>query len=104
MFCEKCGGLTLPKDNVLVCARCGHTAKIKNKSSLTHVEKGKKKQEVIVLDSDADVATLPITRAECSECGNMEAFWWLVQTRRADEPETRFLRCTKCKFTWREYD
>ncbi|MFQ5975465.1 MAG: hypothetical protein ACE5J5_04000 [Candidatus Hydrothermarchaeales archaeon] len=22
--------------------------------------------------------------------------------RGADEPETRFFRCTKCKFTWRD--
>ncbi|MDP6459515.1 MAG: transcription factor S, partial [Candidatus Hydrothermarchaeota archaeon] len=29
--------------------------------------------------------------------------WWLLQTRKADESETRFYRCTKCKFTWREY-
>ncbi|MBI2112883.1 transcription factor S, partial [Candidatus Woesearchaeota archaeon] len=25
------------------------------------------------------------------------------QTRGADEPETRFFRCTKCNYTWREY-
>ncbi|HNS26436.1 MAG TPA: transcription factor S, partial [Methanobacteriaceae archaeon] len=29
---------------------------------------------------------------------------WLQQTRRADESETRFLRCTACGYTWREYD
>jgi DNA-directed RNA polymerase subunit M len=104
VFCEECGGLVLPKDKVLVCARCGHKAEIGDATSLTQIEKGKKKKEVLVLDSDADISTLPVTRAECSECKNREAYWWLIQTRRADEPETRFLRCTKCKFTWREYD
>ncbi|MEM4865380.1 MAG: hypothetical protein QXY09_02690 [Acidilobaceae archaeon] len=26
-----------------------------------------------------------------------------MQTRAADEPPTRFYRCTKCGYTWREY-
>ena len=104
MFCKSCGGLLLPKNEVLVCARCGLEKKVKDKAALTRVETGKKKKEVLVLEDDSNISTLPVTRAECQECGNMEASWWLVQTRRADEPETRFLRCTKCKFTWREYD
>jgi DNA-directed RNA polymerase subunit M len=104
MFCEKCGGLTLPKDNFLVCRSCGLKTAIKDTKSLTQVSKGKKKESVLILDSENDISTLPTTRVECSECGNMEAYWWLIQTRRADEPETRFLRCKKCKFTWREYD
>jgi DNA-directed RNA polymerase subunit M len=103
MFCNECGGLVLPKEGVLVCARCGSESAVKDKASLTRVEKGKKKNNVLILD-DQDISTLPVTRAECSECNNMDAYWWLIQTRRADEPETRFLRCTKCKFTWREYD
>ena len=104
MFCEKCKSLVLPKEGVLICTRCGHETKAGKDSSLVMVEKGKKKTDVLILDEEKDVAVLPRTRAECSECGNMEAYWWMIQTRRADEPETRFLRCTKCKFTWREYD
>ncbi|RLG10996.1 MAG: transcription factor S, partial [Thaumarchaeota archaeon] len=40
----------------------------------------------------------------CPKCGNREAYYWAVQTRSADEPMTRFFRCTKCGYTWREYD
>jgi DNA-directed RNA polymerase subunit M len=104
MFCEKCEGLLLPKDGVMACARCGHTSEINEDSVRREVKLGKKKEKVLVLDEDSDIATLPVIRVECEECGNMEAFWWLVQTRRSDEPETRFLRCKKCKHTWREYD
>ncbi len=104
MFCEKCKGIMLPKEGVLVCARCGDTKKVKDKAAMTVVKKGKKKKEVLVLEGDENLSTLPVTRAECPECQNMDAQWWLIQTRRADEPETRFLRCTKCKYTWREYD
>ncbi|MBI2108536.1 transcription factor S, partial [Candidatus Woesearchaeota archaeon] len=32
------------------------------------------------------------------------AYFWLVQTRAGDEPETKFLRCEKCSHTWRDYD
>ncbi|RMF89149.1 MAG: transcription factor S [Methanobacteriota archaeon] len=105
MFCRKCGGLMLPKEGMLTCTRCGHKQEIVNKEVHTRVERrGGKKKKLLVLDEDADVTTLPVTRAECPKCRNMEAYWWLIQTRRADEPETRFLRCTKCKHTWREYD
>ncbi|MFQ5800589.1 MAG: transcription factor S [Candidatus Hydrothermarchaeales archaeon] len=105
MFCKKCGGLVLPKDGKLTCTRCGLTKKIKDSDVLTLVEKKeKKKKKVLVLDEDKDISILPVTRTECPQCKNMDAYWWLIQTRRADEPETRFLRCTKCKFTWREYD
>ena len=51
---------------------------------------------------DEDEKSLPETEAECPQCGNDKAYYWLVQTRAADEPETRFFRCTKCKKVWRE--
>ncbi|MCD6114052.1 MAG: transcription factor S, partial [Thermoprotei archaeon] len=41
---------------------------------------------------------------ECPKCGNREAYVWMMQTRAADEPPTRFYRCTKCGYTWREYE
>lgn len=47
--------------------------------------------------------TLPTTKIECPRCGNDIAYWWTLQTRAADEPETQFFRCTKCHYTWREY-
>ncbi len=86
----------------MACARCGHEREVKKSDSLKVVEHSKKKETVLVLEEE--VSTLPVTRAECPECGNLEAQWWLLQTRRADEPETRFFRCVSCKHTWREYD
>ncbi|GAH37902.1 unnamed protein product, partial [marine sediment metagenome] len=40
---------------------------------------------------------------KCKKCGNEKAFFWTVQTRSGDEAETKFFKCTKCEFTWREY-
>jgi len=47
--------------------------------------------------------TLPTTDIECPKCKHGRAYYWLVQTRASDEPETKFLRCEKCRHTWRDY-
>jgi len=101
MFCEKCKSLMLPKGEKIVCTRCGLERAVEGKDSYKVSSKEKEKHKLLILDED--IKTLPSTRVECDKCGNMEAEWWLLQTRKADESETRFFRCTKCKFTWREY-
>jgi DNA-directed RNA polymerase subunit M len=45
----------------------------------------------------------PKIKTRCEKCGNTVAYYWTQQTRGADEPETRFFKCTKCSYTWREY-
>ncbi len=102
MFCKKCGTLMLPKEGKIVCSKCGTKKKISKNDSYKTTRSGSKKKELLIIEED--MKTLPTTRAECPTCKNMEAEWWLRQTRSADESETRFFRCTKCKFTWREYD
>lgn len=102
-FCPKCGAIMFPKDDSFQC-KCGHQKKItKDLASQYDVSEKIDTKDNIIFTGD-DIKTLPTTRAECPKCKNMEAFWWLQQTRRADESETRFLRCTACKHTWREYD
>lgn len=63
----------------------------------------KKDKEVEVIEKDS-VNILPKTKVGCEKCGNKEAFYWTIQTRAGDEPETKFLRCTKCNHIWRDYD
>jgi len=101
MFCEKCGSLMLPREGKLLCKNCGFEKEIKNKNSFKLVQEGSKKRDIIVLEKE--IRTKPTVRAECPKCGNMDAEWWLRQTRRADEPETKFFRCTKCRHVWRDY-
>jgi DNA-directed RNA polymerase subunit M len=102
-FCPKCGSVLLPKNDCLEC-KCGYKKNLTNeeKSKYEVSQKVDAKENVII--KGENIKTLPTTRAICPKCGNKEAFWWLQQTRRADEAETRFLRCTKCGQTWREYD
>lgn len=95
----------LPKEGKLVCTGCGEEkAPGKGKEEYKVVKKDKKKDTMLILDNPDEVQTLPVTKAECAKCGHNKAEWWLFQTRKADEAETRFFRCKKCGFTWREYD
>jgi len=63
----------------------------------------KQEREIEVIEK-TELETLPKTDAECDKCGHRTAFFWTVQTRAGDEPETKFLKCEKCGNTWRDYD
>jgi len=102
-FCEKCKNLMFPRGKVLVCSNCGEEKAIENESEYRVVRKEEEKKKDRTLLVDEEVNVMPTTKAECPKCGHMEAQWWMVQTRKADEAETRFYRCTKCRYTWREY-
>lgn len=99
-FCQKCGTLMVPSKTGkgLVCPNCGSRAKAE-KIILKEIVKKEKPKKAMkeILD------TYPVVKEKCEKCGNPEAWWWTEQTRAADEPETQFLRCTKCRFTWRKY-
>lgn len=103
MFCPKCGSIMMPKkvdDKKVLACSCGHVDK-KGSSRLT--ETVKNKDGIDVVDNSGEDKMLPTTKAECPKCHNKECYYWLVQTRSADEPETKFLKCTKCKHVFRDY-
>jgi len=103
-FCPKCGTVMFPKGDCFECKNCGYTKEM-TKESVSQYEVSEKvdAKETVIVTSD-NIQTLPKTKVKCAKCGNNEAYWRLRQTRSADESETRFLRCTKCGHTWREYD
>ena len=88
-----------PKDGKYVC-QCGEEKEINKAECFTTDSHNK---ETAVIDNEKVVATLPKTRIICPQCHNTEAYFQLMQTRSADEPETRIFRCTKCNYKWREY-
>jgi len=99
-FCPKCGSVLVEKNKKYGCARCSYSAKGKVKIEAS--EKVKERAKVgIIKDKDTDV--FPTVTAVCPKCGHREAYFWSAQTRSADEAETKFYRCVKCKNTWREY-
>ena len=88
----------------LVCSNCGHEepkGEDTDDESYKVVREGEKKEETAVIEKDTE--SLPKTQNKCPECGHSEAYWWMQQTRSADEPTTRFYRCVECGHTWREY-
>lgn len=102
MFCPKCGSiLRVKKDSgkkVMACT-CGYINRDAEKTKIS--ETVKEKQEIGIVDQN--VETLPLMDADCPKCAHKKAYYWLIQTRAGDEPETKFLRCEKCKHTWRDY-
>ena len=101
MFCPKCKSLLMPRTQdgkrVLACS-CGYSSG-GSAAKLTENVKAQKAVEVV----EKDFETLPMTNEHCPKCGNPTAYYWLQQTRAGDEAETKFLRCAKCKHTWRDY-
>ncbi|MBU0460451.1 MAG: transcription factor S [Nanoarchaeota archaeon] len=103
MFCPECGSILRPKDKggkrVLFCS-CGYSKAPEGESSSEIKEKGDASRKIEVIEN---VDIRPKIKIPCEKCANNIAYYWTQQTRGADEPETRFFKCTKCSFTWREY-
>ncbi len=98
-FCPRCGAVLIQKRKNYGCPRCSYstTEKVKIISS----EKMGEKKEVAIIKKDEQA--LPLTSETCKKCKNDKAYFWTVQTRSGDEAETKFFKCTKCEYTWREY-
>ncbi len=104
-FCVKCGSIMVPvkkgKSSFWKCRGCGKENRKSIVKKLRIVEEQARTKGVAVLEKDPTL--LPTTVRECDKCGHGRAYWWMQQTRSADEPPTQFFRCEKCKYTWREY-
>jgi len=99
-FCPRCGAVLIQKRKKDGCPRCNYSTKEKVK--ITASEKIEEKEEIVAV-SNKDMQVLPIVGEKCKKCGNDKAYFWTVQTRSGDEAETKFFKCTKCEYTWREY-
>ena len=107
LTCPKCGSLMIPKKvkdkTFLVCRKCGYKTEMKRSLVISSNVKSEKK-EAIIISSKEEKTSLPETNVICPKCGNNKAYWWMQQTRSADEPPTVFYKCTKCGYTWRSYE
>jgi DNA-directed RNA polymerase subunit M len=99
-FCDKCGGVILVNEGVAKCPKCGH--KPKKKIKIESSEKINQKESIAVVNEDSS-NTYPEVQIKCPKCKNNSAFFWTMQTRAADESETKFYKCTACRHTWRVY-
>jgi len=106
-FCDKCGGLLKPNaDGKMACVSC---SEITSGEPMLKDKKKKEKEGVAIEDEktieavEEAIEALPETKIECPKCGYDTAYYWEVQTRASDEPQTTFYKCKKCKHTWRQY-
>jgi DNA-directed RNA polymerase subunit M len=117
-FCPSCGMRLILKqktinDNdhfLLICPKCDYTKQITNEEpfspamdAIKEAETSEQKLITIINDEQKKIRTMPVTKVECPKCKNRRAYWWMVQTRGADESSTQFFRCTKCDHTWRKF-
>ncbi len=106
-FCKECEGIIVPQkekgEKHFKCRNCGSEHKEQEGEIISITEKKEEEERGFIGEKD-DEETLPEIDEKCGECGNGTAYWWTEQTRSADEPETRFFKCTECGNTWREYD
>ena len=110
-FCPKCGTRLVPDQNssnksnpILICPKCDYKRKAtKEEPTILRAVKSSPEEQIAVIgEKEAKIRTMSTTKIECPKCANKEAYWWMVQTRGADESPTQFFRCTKCNHTWRE--
>ena len=103
MFCPKCGSILLPKkdkDKTILSCSCGYKNKDNADSTIKEaVTKESGKIEIVDKNYTSDI----LVDMECSKCKHGKAFFWTIQTRASDEPETKFFKCEKCSHTWRDY-
>ncbi len=106
MFCPKCGSILIPKkegSKTISACSCGYRSADEGAGKLKETVKNKS-SKVEVVDIEDDMRALPKMKVECPKCHNDEAGFWEVQTRASDEPATKFMKCTKCKRIWRDYN
>lgn len=105
-FCDDCGGIIVPEkedgQTSFKCRKCGEPHESNGEDMV--ISEKKREEDRALIGEAGEEDTLPKIDEQCSECENEQAYWWMEQTRAADEPETRFFRCTECAHTWREYD
>ena len=111
-FCPKCGSIMILRvidgKKYFVCPRCGYREEAPEDAALMRVREKVRhspKERLIVVDASAVPPNASLLKGVvvCPKCGHDEAYAWMQQTRAADEPPTRFYRCARCGYTWREY-
>jgi transcription factor S len=104
VFCPNDKVMLKPVAGVMTCPKCGYQKKqvvgenVVKQKSVDDISKS------VMADATQKMDLLPTTNEyACEKCGNGTAYYFMRQTRSADEATTRFLECTKCGYKWREY-
>ncbi|HET6403784.1 MAG TPA: transcription factor S [Candidatus Thermoplasmatota archaeon] len=104
MFCPNDKAMLKPVGGVLTCPKCGYQKKQVAGQNVVKTKSVDDISKSVMADATQKMDLLPTTdEYACEKCGNTKAYYFMRQTRSADEATTRFLECTKCGYKWREY-
>ncbi|WP_331234450.1 transcription factor S [Natronorarus salvus] len=107
LFCPECGSMTTAEGDRRVCTNddCGAESArdAEGEAVYTSTEK-QADSEVIETEEGAEFEGKPTAETVCEGCGHDRAYYTIKQTASADEPPTRFFKCTECGYRWREYN
>ena len=100
LFCSFCGTLVPIKSNSgLVCPLCKESF---NRESIFHSEK----TIHLIADEERNSKYVKSERVlikeKCPECGHEGLFFTTAQIRSADEGQTIFYECSKCKYKFQQ--
>ena len=103
-FCPACGALLppLPSRGDVVCLACRHVVPIAAFAAVetnytvhfNRLEARKKPRK----DDDGEGEEGPVVERDCPKCGHNKMSYAALQLRSADEGQTVFFTCLKCKF------
>ena len=97
--------MTHADGDVVVCSACGHEQPRDDSEDGDYVTtEAQDDSDVIETSADAADEGMPTAEVSCEECGAERAWYTIKQTGAADEPPTRFFKCTECGHRWREYN
>jgi DNA-directed RNA polymerase subunit M len=105
-FCDDCGSMMHADGDDMVCSSCGVAVPKDEERAAAFVSTDEQSDaDVIETEEDANFEGKPTANdVHCDECGHGEAWYTIKQTASADEPPTRFFKCTDCGYRWREYN
>lgn len=97
----------MASDGVMVCTdqNCSHQAE-QDRERAASFESTETQGDAEVIETDASSAFegKPTAEVYCETCENDRAWYTIKQTASADEPPTRFFKCTACGHRWRDYN
>ena len=105
-FCEACGSMMVTDGDTMVCTNeaCGGTATRDAARAAAFVSTDEQADtDVIETEPGAAEEGMPTAAVTCDRCDNDRAWYRIKQTASADEPPTRFFKCTECGYRWRDY-
>ncbi|PSP20030.1 transcription factor S [Halobacteriales archaeon QH_10_67_13] len=105
-FCDDCGSMMRTAGDEMACTSCGYTEPKDEQLAERFVSTAEQTtDDVIESTEDANFEGKPTADdVTCEACGHGEAWYTIKQTGSADEPPTRFFKCTECGNRWREYN